>query len=146
MTTPITVPQDPGPLPLPAPEVVRTPATFETPIAEWGGKVRAGLQTLIKLLSPGGLLGTGGRLEQSYVKDRGGIPESDLSPTVREALERARAMNLVELRWEGDLNLVRPTSDPNIKYIWAQWNPAHLPPPTDETHAMAGVDYLWVAG
>jgi len=146
MTTPIVVPQDPGPLPLPADNVIRTPITFERPIGEWGGKVRSAVQTLIALLSTGGLLGKGGRLEQSYILPRGGIAEDDLSADVREALDRARAMNLIELRWEGDPNLVRPTSDPNIKYIWAQWNPAHLPPPTDETHAMAGVDYLWVAG
>lgn len=84
MTTP-AAPSDPGLPQFPAADVVRTPANFETPLLNWAASVRAGLQTLRTLLLPGGLLGSGGRLEQSYIKPAQGIPGTDLAPGVGTA-------------------------------------------------------------
>lgn len=85
MTTP-TPPVDPGPFPLPSdPDLVRTPENFEAPIVPWGANVRTAVLALRQLLVAGGLLGLGGRLEQSYIKPVTGIPGSDLAAGVGTA-------------------------------------------------------------
>lgn len=84
MTTP-AAPSDPGEIPFPDVSLVRTPDNFETPLGTWGSSVRSAVLALRQLLVAGGLLGSGGRLEQSYVKPVGGIPAADLAPGVGTA-------------------------------------------------------------
>ncbi len=77
-----------------------------------------------------------------YTKPATGIPEADLDSATRAKLTAAGLANVRWLEWKGEPALIRPTSDPNVLYVWIKRDPALPDPPIDATHILQNVDIL----